>query len=633
MRKIFLKKKFISITIKKSFMKNDKKKNSINGLAKRFYNLSIINSKAQSLQKKLKLASMPDNPQVIAAKSFTNLFLSIVGSVILAIPGFIFLFKFKYTDDHVYMFLSMMLLMVSAFLPVISYLLSSIDISHRITLRRVGIESETPAFSALFLVFLRSGLSMKSLFENIASSSSFIYLSEVSTYILKRIEYFGESVEKSFSEAKQTIPSDIFNRLIDAYTTAIETGAPVYETMEAKIREMLRDLESNASRVASNLSGLGQGYITWLSSGFILLLLMLVLRAVFPLLSNFPIGVWGVIIVVLLPAVNIIFIWAADQMQLKFPEKSLKADKLFMKLLPLGFILGFVLMMLFELIISKLPGQIPVSPQFMLSDFLTLDGSTQEIPATLLGFATSFIIITIFPYLSAKKEMSKGTGYDEYVASFLRAVAEGLRTGLSPEKVLESLKDSKELGKFRDILEKIDVLIKYGYPLKDAFKKASELIMDFPTRITFTSLSDMLEIGSLTPETIEILADQIETQIRIRKQYYSKIKSMMYILYAGTILVLVTTVLLSSIIFSLIHGQSSSFLLAAQASVPRVIYITAIASIFNALTTGLLIGKMATGRISNGYMHVGLLVALTTVLILVSLMIRFSFGPSSPINL
>ena len=607
-----------------------KSRRSVSGIVRIFYNLSAVDSSARKLQKKLKLAGMPDNPKVLVAKSFTGLFFSSIFSIILAVLGVIFLLKFKYTGEHTFIFLSFITFILSAFLPVITYLFSTIGISHRIAVRKYGIDAETPAFSALMLVFLRSGLSIRLLFENVSNSSTFIYVRDVGLYVLKRMKYFGESVEKALTETTQTVPSEAFNKLITAYTTAIETGVPIYESMRAKVVDVMKEIELKATNTANTLSTLGSGYIIWLSSGFIMFLLLLVLRAVFPLLSGLSIGLLGVIAVVFIPLVNVIFIWMVDQIQLKFPEKTLRADKLFLYLFPLGFILGLILMAIIEIIISKLPGQIPVSPEYMIIDLFTLNGNTSMIPATLLGFTLGFTIVSIPPYLSAKKELSVGTGYDTYIATFLRAVAEGIRSGIPPEKILENLKDAEGLGKFRNILEKITALADIGYPLKDAFRKASETIIDFPTRIAFSSLADMMEIGSLTPETIDILAEQIETQVRIKREYYSKIKVMKYILYAGTILVLVATVLLSSIIFSLIHGQSSAFLLEAAVLVPRAIYITSVASVFNAVTAGLLIGKMATGRVSNGYSHVVFLLVITTALIIISLMIRFSFTTTAP---
>jgi len=608
----------------------ERKRGKKSNLYKSISNFRFVNSMAKSLEKKLRYASIPENPKKVATRFFLYRIISLIITVILIGVGFLFFEKYEITKLPIFIVVGIMLFMFGAITPVMIYLVLNIDISQRIDKRRIGIEAETPAFAALFLVFLKSGISPRLLFKNLMKTSSFMYINTVAKYIIKRVTFLGESVEKAVEEAIKTIPSDLFNDLLMTYVTAIETGAPVFETMEAKVKDIMKQLEVKASVVVSNLSGLAEGYITWLSSGFITLLLMLILEAVFPLFQGLPITVWGAMAVILLPTVNIFFVWATDQMQLKFPERPLKADKLFLMLFPVGFGLGIVFMILIEEIIPRLTGQIPVQPKYLVLGLFTLTGNTSYIPATLIGLTMGFLITTIIPYIYAKRELMTGTGYDKYVAQFLRAVAEGVRSGLSVEKVLETLKDSKELGKFRTILERVNKLIRFGFPLKDAFRDASNIINEFSTRIAFSSLADMIEIGSLTPETIEILADQIEAQVRIRREYLAKIKSLLYILYIGSILVLVTSVILSSVIFSLLHNLngSNAFLLTAQVLVPQVIYIISVSSIFNAITTGLLIGKLATGRVANGYIHVTLLLVFTTALILISLAIRFSIGPS-----
>lgn len=606
--------------------KRGKKSNLYNSLG----NFRFVTSMAQSLEKKLRYASMPENPKKVAIRFFLYRLISLISTVVLITVGFLFFEKYEITKLPIFIVVGIMLFMFGAVIPVLVHLVLTLDISQRIDKRRIGIEAETPAFAALFLVFLKSGLSPRLLFKNLMKASSFMYINYVAKYITKRITFLGESVEKAIEETTKTIPSDLFNDLLMTYVTAIETGAPVFETMEAKIKDIMKELEVKASVVVSNLSGLAEGYVTWLSSGFITLLLMLILEAIFPLFHGLPITVWGAMAVILLPTVNIFFVWAADQMQLKFPERPLKADKIFLILFPVGFGLGILFMVLIEEIIPRLTGQIPVPPKYLILGLFTLTGTTSYIPATLIGLTMGFLVASIIPYIYAKRELMVGTGYDKYVAQFLRAVAEGVRSGLSVEKVLETLKDSKELGKFRIILERVNKLVKFGFPLKDAFRDASNIINEFPTRIAFSSLADMIEVGSLTPETIEILADQIEAQVRIRREYLAKIKSLLYILYIGSILVLVTSVILSTVIFSLIHNfnGSNAFLAEAQVLVPQVIYIISVSSIFNAITTGLLIGKLATGRIANGYIHVALLLTFTTALILISLAIRFSIGPS-----
>ena len=606
------------------------RKRSSSSLIRKFYNVGLVKSMAQSLEKKLRLAGIPVDPKKVAARNFFYLLVSLIASAVLIAIGLLFIEKYRITKLPIFAVVGIFSFVFALIIPVMVYLILNIDISQRIEKKRIGIEAETPAFSALFLVFLRSGLSPRLLFQNLMKSSTFMYASQVAKYITKRINYLGESVEKALEESTKTIPSDIFNSLLITYITAVRTGAPVFETMQAKVKDVMRDLEVRASIIASNLTGLAEGYIIWLSSGFIILLLMLILDAVFPLFHTFPITVWGAITVVLLPVVNLVFIWMADQIQLKFPEKPLKADKLFLMLFPVGFALGIVFMIAIEGIIARLTGLIPISPRYMLIGLFTLSGNTNYIPATLIGFTLGFLIVSIPPYIYARRELAATTGYDIYVAQFLRAVAEGLRAGLQVNKVIESLKNSEELGKFRIILDRVDKLVKFGYPLKDAFRTASNIINEFTTKVAFSSLADMIEIGSLTPETVEILADQIEAQVRIKREYLKKIKTLLYILYLGSILIITTTVILSSVIFSLIHSFTGNylFLVEAKALVPQVVYIISVSSIFNAITSGLLIGKIATGRVANGYIHVALLLMFTTALILIALAVKIIIVPT-----
>ena len=619
---------------------NKKKKQNENKLSLQqldliFYRSSIINGLANSLEKKLKQAGLSDDPRMYASRIFSFILTSVVIAIILMAFGILLIRYYELTKLPKFAATGITVLLFAIIIPIVTYLALISNVSQKVENRRIGIESETPAFSALFLIFLRSGLSPRLLFENLARTTAFTYINSVAKYIVKRINYLGESVERAIEESIKTVPSKLYEELMTTYITAIRTGAPVFETMQAKVKDIMKEIELKASKAADNLSGIGEGYVTWLASGYITIFLILILEAVFPQLHVMPLGVLGAFAVIGIPLVNLIFIWMVDQIQFKFPERPLRANKIFLALFPVGLAIGIVLVALLEPIVAKIAHQIPVSPKYMLTAFFTLSGNTNYIPATIIGLTIGLLIAVIPPYIIAEREISASTGYDIYVARLLRAIAEGIRAGLSPETVINNLKDSKELGKLQDILKRVVAYTKLGFPLKDAFRRASEIIMDFPTRMALTSLADMIEIGSLTPETIEILADQIDTQVRIRREYLAKIKILLYMPYVGSILALVATVILSSAIISLL--SSSSFvtsygpLATAQVLVPKTVYIASVSSVFNALTAGLLVGKLATGRIANGYLHSALLMIITAVLILVFLSIKFSFGaPVSP---
>lgn len=612
--------------------KNDKqKKQQFSVFDLLFYNSSIINGMAKSLEKKLKQAGLSEDPRIYASRIFSFLLIGIIVGVVLLAFGIIGIREYEITRLTKFMIIGLMTSIIGLVIPVVTYLVSISDVSQKIDNRRIRIEAETPAFSALFLVFLRSGLSTRLLFENLAKTTSFSEINNISKYIVKRINFLGESVERAIDESIRVVPSKLYEELMTTYITAIRTGAPVYETIQAKIKDMMREIELNAFKAADGLSGVGESYVTWLASGFIFLFLILILEAVFPQLHFLPLGVLGAFAVIGIPVVNIAFIWVVDQMQFKFPERKTKADKIFLALFPVGLITGIILIIVLEPIVAKIMHESTIAPEYLLTAFFTLSGNISYIPATIIGLSIGLLISVIPPYIIARRELSAGTGYEVYVARFLRAVGEGIRAGLSPETVIESLKDSKELGKLQDILRRTSAYIKLGYPLKDAFIRASEIIIDFPTRVAFASLADMIEIGSLTPEAVETLADQIEAQIRIRREYYAKVKVLLYMPYMGSILALITTVLLSSAIISLLSTSSLAVsygpLAIAQVLVPKAVYISGISSVFNAITAGLLVGKMASGRVANGFIHSAILLIITVIMILVAISVKFSFAP------
>lgn len=615
--------------------KDDENKQHFSFFDLLFYNSSVINGLARSLDKKLKQAGLPDDPRIYASRIFSFLLISLIVASVLIIFGIFGIREYEITKLTKFIIIGLMSSIFGLIIPVVTYLVSISNVSQKIDNRKLRIEAETPAFSALFLVFLRSGLSTRLLFENLARTTAFTEINNISRYIIKRINFLGESTERAIDESIKIIPSRLYEELMTTYITAIRTGAPIFETMQTKIRDITKEIELTASKAADDLSGIGEGYVTWLSSGFISFFLILILESVFPQLHVLPLGMLGAFAVIGIPIVNLMFVWIVDQVQYKFPERQLRANKLFLILFGIGLLLGIVLMILLEPLIAKITHQTPISPEYLLIGLFTLSGNLNYIPATIIGLALGLMMALIPPYIVTKRELSVGTGYDTYVARFLRAVGEGTRAGLSPEAVIDSLKNTKELGKLQEVLKNVVAYTKLGYPIKDAFKKASDIILDFPTRIAFSSLADMIEIGSLTPESVEILADQIDTQIRIRREYRTKVKVLLYMPYVGTVLALIATVILSSAIISLLSSSTlvTSYgpLSIAQVLVPKAVYISSVSAVFNAFTSGLLVGKLSSGRIANGYIHASLLLIITVLMILAAISIKFSFGaPVSP---
>ncbi|MEM0176729.1 type II secretion system F family protein [Metallosphaera sp.] len=591
------------------------------GIMGNFYELGIVKSIAKSIEKKLLLAGLSTDPQLFAAQMFFYLMVSSVFSAILAFLGVYVLVKL-YLVFRVAKFAvaGLMFIIFAAIIPPVTYLLLNVNISQNIENRRIGIDAETAAFSAVFTIFLRSGLSPRILFDRISRTIAFNYINQVLLYVSKRINFLGENVEDALLHAIRISPSKILNDFFVSYVAAVRSGAPVLDAVSAKAKDILKQLELGAALAADRLSGVGETYVIWLASGYITFFLILLLQALFPSIvgSSIPLNAFGAILILILPLVDGVFILMAEQSQLRFPERKISSYKTFYISLGVGLVVMFVLL--------------GVTKQ--LIPFVTLTGNISNVTPVTIIMLIGFLIAAIPPAIVTSRELKKGTGYDPYVVNLLRAISEGIRAGLSPETIIKNIKESQEMGKLSYILKRIYAYISLGYPLRDAFLKGAEEIVDFTSRISLVSMADMIDIGSLTPESIESLAEQVETQIKIKREYESKVKILLYTPYIGVIISIIAVNLLSAAILGLITGNAYAFssgaLGEARVLLPQAVYITAIASMINAFFAGLLVGKLGKGKVATGFIHAAIMVAITAILMIIIVHVHFTFGPTVP---
>ncbi|MEM4042359.1 MAG: type II secretion system F family protein [Saccharolobus sp.] len=587
-----------------------------------FYKSSIVNSLAKGFEKRLKKAGLSLDPKLFASRVLFTLIFSIIISFVFIVFSIRLIELYRLTLLTKYLAGFIVMLIIGIIIPPIVYLVQILQISQNIENRRVGLDSESPAFSAIFTVFLRSGLSARSVFEYLSKSTAMTYTRQIASYISKRVKYLGESVETAIIEALETSPSKLVNEFLLTYVTAVRTGAPVLDTVEAKAKDLLKSIQLLAANAADQLSGIAEGFVIWLSSGFITFFLVLLLQAIFPSLTgSVPFPIIASFAIFLIPIVNLLFVWITDQVQFKFPERTLKAYKVFYITFPIGILISLIILFIVK------------SPVPLLLYLLSLTGGINQIPLTVIAFTIGLLIATVPPGIIAIRELKEGTGYDVYVVAFLRAIAEGLRAGLSPITVIKNLKDSPEMGKFKKILATIYAYTLLGVPLKDAFKKVSDQILDFSSKVSLISLADMLEIGSLTPETVQALAEQVDTQIRIRRDYTTKIKVLLYAPYVGIILALIASILLGNAMYTLLlkQGASASLygpLAVAREILPKAVYVISISSLFNSFLAGLLVGKIGYGKTASGFIHSAILVVVTAILIIISL--HISLIPEVP---
>ncbi len=593
-------------------------------------NFPLVKYFRDYLDKRLKWANDPRNPAMVASSLAVTLIYSLIVAIALIAFGVFAVLRYHATMNPAYLAAGITTFILGPVILATSYLLFVLNISNEIEKRRVGFDAESLAFSAVFFIYLRTGMSPRIMFENLSRTRAFQTISQFAKYITNRMKYLGESVESAIEKGLQTVPSKIFEDLMYSYVTAVKTGAPVVETIRSKMQDLVERLRVDANASVDRLSGVGETYVVWLASGFITIFLVIILASVFPAIATMPMGFIYVLALIVLPIVNVVFVYLADAVQLKFPERPLKANKLGVYMPLIAIVLIFLFLLIEGIILNRMnPYQYP-SPSYLLYAFLTMNGNETLVIPTTLAITVAFLITSIPVYVMVRRELIEGTGYDVYIVRMLSSIAEGIRAGLPPEVVIKTLKDSKGLGKLQQVIGIIYAYILLGVPLKDAFRRASEKIIDFPSKVAMNALADMTEIGNLNPETIQALAQQLDIQIRIRREYYSKIKVLIAMPYVGVLLALVATSLMAIAIQSLIlssHGATYYGPLAeATVLIPKAVYLISVASMFSAYTAGFLVGKLQTGKTAAGFLHAAILTVISFVMLLITVIIHPTFG-------
>ncbi|MEM0374391.1 MAG: flagellar assembly protein, partial [Sulfolobales archaeon] len=172
------------------------------------YRFPLTNSIANSLRPKLLKAGISEDPNYFAAKIVFYFLLSLIASILFIFIGILAFIRYTETLEARFLGAGFILIIFAVVIPSITYfVLTTVSISNRIDQRRTGLDAETPAFAAMFIVFLKSGLSPRSLFEGLSRIVALRYVSQIAKYIVKRMKYLSEGLEESLEAALNISPS------------------------------------------------------------------------------------------------------------------------------------------------------------------------------------------------------------------------------------------------------------------------------------------------------------------------------------------------------------------------------------------------------------------------------------------
>ena len=459
--------------------------------------------------------------------------------------------------------------------------------------RSAGIEREMP-FAAAYISVMASG--------GIAPYTSFKRLSEVELMpamrgeareIIKDVEIFGIDPLSALEQAAKKNPLDIFRDFLSGYASTVIIGGDIGHFLERKAEEIFK---TRALRVKSAAERLGMLLETFIIVMVMMSLCFYILFAVNEIQPTAGTSMMSGIIMytyLFTPMLSMMFVYLAHSMQPKTPITDMRPYKIY------G-VCGTIAIVVF-LVLTNFVGM--ANLPFIAGIQTIID---MPVAITIALFIATAPAAIVYMRLNKKKvDTEKG------VASFLRDLTEVRKTGLSPEKCIESL-SNRDYGCFSKELRKISSEISWGIPLKKVIMDFLGRTKSWMTQIVMFLLVETVDVGGGTIAMIESLARFNNLTQEVEKEKKMSVRPYVMMPYLASILLVATTIMMLSFTTGTIIPTSvGGDVVPKDNSAVTMIFMTSV--IFHSYLIGIVAGKISEESVAAGFKHASILVVIACV--------------------
>jgi len=246
---------------------------------------------------------------------------------------------------------------------------------------------------------------------------------------------------------------------------------------------------------------------------------------------------------ILLPIISVLFLYLSDASQPRYPVSEWGPYKIYALSLPVIVVLGSLLALPFMATeLYGLPFTRPFT-DFMMA-FRTLIGMERGTEAA-LGLGIAFIAGTVPGAVAHSYYARRGRGLEYDISNFLRDLAETRKTGLSPEKCIESLA-TRLYGRLTRYLTVVSRQIRWGLPMRTVYDTFSEKVKSWLALINIYLLVDAVEVGGGDVETLDDLANFSEMTSSLEREKTVMLRPLIFIPYVGVAILLFSTIVFLS---------------------------------------------------------------------------------------
>ena len=460
--------------------------------------------------------------------------------------------------------------------------------------RATGLEREMPFASAYISVMASGGIAPYSSFKRLADVELMPAMQKEAREIIKDVEIFGTDPLTALEAAAKKNPLDVFKDFLSGYSSTVIIGGDIGHFLERKAEDIFKTRALRVKAAAERLGMLLETFIIVMVMMSLCFYILFAVNAIMPTADTSMLS--GIILYTYLftPMLSMMFIWMAHTMQPKTPVSDLRPYKVF------G-VCSIIAIVLF-LVLTSFVGI--VSIPFLAGLQTVIDMPIAISIALCVATAPAAIV-----YMRLNK---KKVGMEQGVASFLRDLTEVRKTGLSPEKCIESL-SKRDYGVFSKELRKISSDISWGIPLKKVVMDFLKRTRSWMTQIVMFLLVETIDVGGGTIAMIESLARFNNLTQEVEKEKKMQVRPYIFMPYLAAILLVATTIMMLSfttggIIPSSLPGQPTT---PKDNSAIKLIFITSV--IFHSYLIGIVAGKISEESIAAGFKHATILVVLAVL--------------------
>jgi flagellar protein FlaJ len=490
----------------------------------------------------------------------------------------------------VYGFMPVIFLIPFPFYVIVGFMMTPMS---KASDRATGLEREMPFAAAYISVMASGGIAPYSSFKRLSKVELMPSMRSEAREIIKDVEIFGIDPLTALEAAAKKNPLDIFKDFLSGYSSTVIIGGDIGHFLERKAEDIFKTRAMRVKAAAERLGMLLETFIIVMVMMSLCFYILFAVNEIQPTAGTSMMS--GIILYTYLftPMLSLMFIYLAHSMQPKTPITDMRPYKVF----GVCSVIAIVLFML----LTNFMGATNIP-------FITGISTVIDMPVAIsiaLCVATAPAAV-VYMRLNKRK-----VGMEQGVASFLRDLTEVRKTGLSPEKCIESL-SNRDYGIFSKELKKISSEISWGLPLKKVILDFLSRTRSWMTQIVMFLLVETIDVGGGTIAMIESLARFNNLTQEVEKEKKMSVRPYIMMPYLASILLVATTVMMLSfttggVIPTGLPGATEP----KDNSAIKLIFMTSV--VFHSYLIGIVAGKISEESIAAGFKHASILVVIAVL--------------------